>query len=125
MLQMWSQANTSGIKLPEVHGVSKGLDPHTQPERQTIKPIVSTVKEVSQIKSRLGQGRAELRHKTKTQISKPIVQMVEKTIENPQNTRQSHDYTNSAIPCSESKGDSDTKMFDRKMKQDVAREIPI
>ena len=55
-----SQAKSSGIKLPEVHGVGKGLDPHTQTEKQTIEPIVSKVKEVSQIEPRLGQRRAGL-----------------------------------------------------------------
>ena len=60
LVQTWSQVKSSGIKLPEVHGVSKGLDPNVQPEEQVIKPIVVTkMKEVSLINSRLGQGRAD------------------------------------------------------------------
>ena len=43
---------SSGIKLPEVHCVSKGLDPNIQPEKCVIKPIIFKVKEVSQIKPR-------------------------------------------------------------------------
>ena len=31
---MHSQAKTSGAKLPEVHGVQKGLDPNLRPEKQ-------------------------------------------------------------------------------------------
>ena len=37
MLQAQSQAKSSEIKVPDVHGVGKGLDPHTQPEKQTMK----------------------------------------------------------------------------------------
>ena len=80
MVQTQSQVKSSGITLPEVHRVGKGLDLHTQPEKQTITPIVSKVKEVSQIKPRLGQGRVGLRHKINTQIRKPIAQMVEKPL---------------------------------------------
>ena len=39
----------SGIKLPKVYGVGKGLDPHAQSEKQTNKRNL-------QIKQRLGQG---------------------------------------------------------------------
>ena len=35
LIQMWSQA--SGIKLPEVHRVDKGVDPNVKPERQILK----------------------------------------------------------------------------------------
>ena len=31
---MRSQARSSGIKLPEVHGVRKNLDPNVKPEKQ-------------------------------------------------------------------------------------------
>ena len=31
LIQMCSQAKTSGTKLPEVHGVQKGLDPNLRP----------------------------------------------------------------------------------------------
>ena len=71
---------SSDIKLPEVHGIGKGLDPNIQPEMHVLKPLVVTkAKEVSQIKPRLGQERAGLRCKIKTPapplISKPIVQV--------------------------------------------------
>ena len=59
------QEKSNGQKLPEVHGVGKGLDQNIQPEKQIIKPIISKVKEVSQIKPRLRQGRAGLRCKIK------------------------------------------------------------
>ena len=65
MVQTRSQVKSSGIKLSEVHRVGKSLDPHTQLEKQIIKPIVSKVKEVSQIKPRLGEGRAGFRCKNK------------------------------------------------------------
>ena len=34
LVQTWSQAKSSGITLPEAHGVSKSLDPYIQPEKQ-------------------------------------------------------------------------------------------
>ena len=42
LVQIQSQAKSSGIKLPEVHGIGKGLDPNIQPEKQIIKPMPVT-----------------------------------------------------------------------------------
>ena len=35
---MQSQTRSSGIKLPEVHGVSTNLDPNIQPEIKILDP---------------------------------------------------------------------------------------
>ena len=79
LVETQSQVKSSGIKLPEVHGIGKSLNPNMQLEKQVVKPIaVTKAKEISQIKPRLGQGRAELRCKIKTQISKPLTQVMEK-----------------------------------------------
>ena len=62
LVQTRSQAKSSGITLPEVHGVDKGIDPNILPEKQGIKPIItSKVKGVTQIKPRLGQNRAGIK----------------------------------------------------------------
>ena len=46
----------------EVHGVDKGIDTNIRPEKRGIKPIISSeVKDVPQIKPRLGQGRAGIK----------------------------------------------------------------
>ena len=37
LIQMCSQAKASGIKLPEVHSVDKGINPAIKPERQILK----------------------------------------------------------------------------------------
>ena len=37
LVQMHLQAKDSGIKLPEVHGVDKGINPNIKPERQILK----------------------------------------------------------------------------------------
>ena len=50
LVQTRSQAKFSGITLPEVHGVT--------PEKKVVKPLSSEVKCISQIKPKLGQGRA-------------------------------------------------------------------
>ena len=34
LVQTRSQAKSSGVKVPEVHGIGKSLDPHVKPERQ-------------------------------------------------------------------------------------------
>ena len=79
VIQTQSQVKSSGIKLPEVHGIGKSLDPNIQPEKQVAKPIaVTKVKDISQIKPMLGQGRIGLRHKIRTSISKPLMQGMEK-----------------------------------------------
>ena len=68
LVQTRSQATSSGISLPEVHGAGKGLDAYILPEKQAIRPIITPeVKGISQIKVRLGQGIAGLRGKIKLQ----------------------------------------------------------
>ena len=49
------------MKLPEVHGTRKGLDPHKILEKQ-LQPVV---KPVIEKKPRLGQGRAGMKRKVK------------------------------------------------------------
>ena len=62
MVQTRSQAKSSGIGLPEVHGIGKGLDPNTLPEKQVKKPkIACETKGIPQIKPRIGQGGPGLR----------------------------------------------------------------
>ena len=67
LVQTQSWAKTSDIKIPEVHGIGKGLDPNAQPEKQVFKANnTHKMKEVSQMRPRLGQGRAGLRCKMKS-----------------------------------------------------------
>ena len=40
LVQIRSQEQSSGIRLLEVHGIGKGLDPNIQPEKQVMKPII-------------------------------------------------------------------------------------
>ena len=55
LVQTMSQAKSSSIELPEVHGIHMGLDANIQPENHILKPLaVTKVKEVPQIKPRLG-----------------------------------------------------------------------
>ena len=70
LVQTWSQAKSNGIKLPEVHGVSKSFDSNIQLEKQTAKPLY---KEILQVKQRIGQRRAGSRWK-KLPINQPIAQ---------------------------------------------------
>ena len=59
LVQTRLQAKSSGITLPEIHGIDKGIHPNIRPEKQIIKPIIiSEAKGISQVKQRLGQGRA-------------------------------------------------------------------
>ena len=110
-------------------GVDKGLDPNVQPEQQVIKPITDTkMTEVSQIKPRLGQGRAGLRCKIKTSvpINKPIVQAMDKQskilVPKPPIIQDKFvPIPNYAIPQMKHRGD----VSSRKNIQDVSKEITI
>ena len=39
LVQTRSQVRASGIRVPEIHGANKGLDPHVQPGKQKSFPI--------------------------------------------------------------------------------------
>ena len=68
LVQTRSQVRSSGIRLPEIHGAHKGLDPHVQPGKQKLFPI-QTVNNGTPThpipKPRIGQDRAGLRRKVK------------------------------------------------------------
>ena len=126
---------SSGIKLPEAHDMGKGLDPNKQPEKQVLKPItVTKMKEVPQIKLRLGQGREGLRCKTKTPLpsstNNPTVQAKEKqpkvlVLKIPKIQDKVVPIPNYAIPPIKSNDESGSRMVERKAIQDVIKEIPI
>ena len=80
LVQTRSQARSSGIKLPEIHGVNEGINPHLKPERQRPLPTLPTQSipptHITQPvdkgppthpipKPRIGQGRTGLRRKVK------------------------------------------------------------
>ena len=58
LIQMHSQAKTSGTTLPEVHGVRKKLDPNVRPEKQHALPKKGITE-----RPHIGQGRAGLRRR--------------------------------------------------------------
>ena len=63
-MQTRSQVKSSGIKLPEVHGVRKNLDPSIKLEKQHTNPIKGTV-----VKLHIGQCRAGLKRKRSDPIN--------------------------------------------------------
>ena len=137
LVQIRSQARSSGISLPEAHGRGKGLDPNVLPEKQVIKPIItSEAKGIAPIKPMLGQGTAGLRQKCKPPmtppINKPIVKLTEKPIPHPENIDQPKITLKVPIPLSEyvipqgrSRDDSSSRIVKRKTIQDISREIPM
>ena len=87
LIQTRSQVKSSGIKVPEIHGVNKGLNPHVKPERQNPLPSLPTYStpttNLAQSvdkgpptqpipKPRIGQGRAGLRRKIRTNLPIPL-----------------------------------------------------
>ena len=71
LVQTRSQVRSSGIRLLEIHGANKGLDPHMQPGKQKSFPIQTVNKGMptSPIpRPRIGQGRAGLRRKVKAPL---------------------------------------------------------
>ena len=67
LVQTWSQARSSGIKLPEVNGMVKNLDPNIKPEKQHANPIKGSIE-----KQHIGQDRAGLRRKGTDSINQTI-----------------------------------------------------
>ena len=59
LIQTCSQAKMSGIKLPELYGVRKKLNPNLRSEKQNAMP-----KKVITEKPQIGQGRAGLRRRS-------------------------------------------------------------
>ena len=62
-----SQARSGGIKLPEVHGMRKNLDPNIKPEKEHANPIKGSV-----VKPCIGHGRAGLKMKRSDPINQTI-----------------------------------------------------
>ena len=63
LVQTISQAKSNRVKIPEVHGIEKSLDPHVKPERQ--KSIKMPMEKTLPIpKPRIGQGRAGIQENT-------------------------------------------------------------
>ena len=76
LVQTRSQVKSSGIKLPEIHGANKGLDPHVQPGKQRPFPSLP-IQNIDKglpthpiPRPRIGQGRA--RHRRKVKALQPI-----------------------------------------------------
>ena len=71
LVQTRSQAKSSGIKILEIHGANKSLDPHVKPGKQRPLPSLPTHDVDIGLpthpipKLRIGQGRARLRRKVK------------------------------------------------------------
>ena len=75
LVQTRSQVRSSGIRLLEIHGANKGLDPHMQPGKQKTFPIQTVNKGTPTHpipKPRLGQGKAGMRRKVNTLQHQPI-----------------------------------------------------
>ena len=69
LIQTRSQARSSGIKLPEAHGMGKNLDPNIKPEKQHANSKQGSVERLH-----TGQGRAGLRRKRPDPINQTINQ---------------------------------------------------
>ena len=90
-MQTRSQTQSSGIKLPEVHGMRKNLDPNMILERQHPNPI-----KVSVVKLCMGQGRAGLKRKKSDAINQTINQPSELSQKIPGKTKIETGKTNQA-----------------------------
>ena len=75
-MQTRPQVKSSGIKLPEIHGANKGIDPHVQPGKQRPFPSlpIQTIDKGLPThpipRPIIGQGRA--RQKRKVKVLQPI-----------------------------------------------------
>ena len=69
LIQTRSQAKSSGIRLLEVHGMGKNLDPKLKPEK-----LHTISKQGSMERPCVGQGRAGMRRRRPDPINQPINQ---------------------------------------------------
>ena len=90
LIQMHSQAKTSGTKLLEVHGVQKGLDPSLRPENQHTIPKQGGLERLQMV-----QGRAGSKRKKPDPISQAIKQPSNLSKELPRRTKIVTGKTNS------------------------------
>ena len=110
LVQTRSQVRSSGIRLPEIHGANKGLDPHVQPGKQKSFPIQTINKRTPTHpipKPRIGQGGAGLRRKVNTlqpipSPYQPPTQLIMKHVQKavvplPEPTNQSQRHVQSQI----------------------------
>ena len=87
LMQTRSQTKSSGIKIPEIHGMNKGLDPyvklgrqrslptlpmHNIPPTSLTQPIDKRPLTYPTPKPRIGQGRAGLKRKIRTNQTVPL-----------------------------------------------------
>ena len=92
-IQTRSQAKSSGTKIPEIHSVNKGIDPHIRPGRQklqstsipptcdinptnALQPIDKGPPTHPILKPRIGQGRARLKRKSRTNQPMPLSKQI-------------------------------------------------
>ena len=110
LVQTRSQVKSSGIRLPEIHRVNKGLDPHMQPGKQKSSPILTINRRPPTHpipKPRIGQGRAGLKRKVNSLQPIPLphqlpTQPMTKQVQNaivplPEPTNQSQSQVQSQI----------------------------
>ena len=95
LIQMCSQAKTSGTTLPEAHSVRKELNPNLRPEKQHTMPKKGMTE-----RPRIGQGRAGLRRKYADCTNQPsdVTRRISERSKiatgktnNPQHTNTAHD----------------------------------
>ena len=89
LIQMRSQAKSSGIKLPEVHGMRKNLDPNLKPERQHTLPKQGNLERPC-----ADQGRAGSKRKRPNPINHAINQASNLSQEIPERTKMETRKTN-------------------------------
>ena len=68
LVQTRSQARSSGIKLPQVHGTGKNLDPNIKPEKQHANSIKGSIE-----KPHIGHHRVGLKGKRPDPINQTII----------------------------------------------------
>ena len=90
LIQTQSQAKSSGIKLLEVHGVEKSLDPYLRPEKQHTLPKPGNLE-----RPQIGQGRARSKRKKPNPINQAINQPSNLSQEIPGRTKTEARKTNS------------------------------
>ena len=122
LVQMCLQTKSSGLNLPEVHGVKKTLDMNLLPEKQK---VILQIKKNIENEPRLGQGRAGIRCR-KPQLTENIIMVMNKSHKIPKiPMTQNVSKSRMDFPVQEQSISSKTEAITWGMIQDKNRDIPF
>ena len=117
LVQTRSPKKSNVIKLPEVHGMRKNLDPNILPEKQHTNPIKGSIEKLC-----IGQGRTGLRRRRSAPINQTIIPPSELSQRIPGETKiktRKTNHANSMVPTHSVNSADERMIYTRPLIADV------